>query len=220
MEDIIPAVKDALLQERKMALSVTEMLNGGENSPWYLRAEAACQAEINAVLDKVKENSNLLSASHTDPEIQKEADRLRGELSEIIQKKQNLKKFIARKNPWLELFRNLPEEFVLTQEITKKYIHQIDLYRDKPLVVTPKEYKEKENLFVCLNLQQDGKETDMCILADRISTEKTSAKDKGEQHGTEEPSEGTVVSAGESPGFRTDSDSSYPDRNLCPSVPV
>ena len=92
MDDIIPAVKDALLQERKTALSVTEMLNGGENSPWYLRAEAACQAEINAVLDKVKENSNLLSASHTDPEIQKEADRLRGELSEIIQKKQNPEK--------------------------------------------------------------------------------------------------------------------------------
>ena len=220
MEDIIPAVKDALLQERKMALSVTEMLNGGENSPWYLRAESACQAEINAVLDKVKENSNLLSASHTDPEIQKEADRLRGELSGIIQKKQNLKKFIARKNPWLELFRNLPEEFDLTQEITKKYIHQIDLYRDKPLVVTPKEYKEKKNLFVCLNLQKGGEETDLCIPADRINTEKRATKDKGEQNGTEEPSEGTVVSAGESPGFGTDSDSGYPDRNLCPSVPV
>ena len=148
MEDIIPAVKDALLLERKTALSIAEILSGGENSPWYLRAEAACQAEINAVLDKVKENSNLLSASHTDPEIQKEADRLRGELSEIIQKKQNLKKFIARKNPWLELFRNLPEEFVLTQEITKKYIHQIDLYRDKPLVVTPKEYNSRN---ICQN---------------------------------------------------------------------
>ena len=110
MDDILPVVKDALLKERKTALSIAEILRDGEDTPWYQQMEAAFQKQIQEVLDQVKENSALLSSAHPSPEIQQEADRLRGELSKIIRKKQDLKKFIARKNPWLELFRNLPDE--------------------------------------------------------------------------------------------------------------
>lgn len=220
MDDILPIVKDALLKERKTALSIAEILRDGEDSPWYQQMEAAFQNQIQEVLDQVKENSALLSSAHPSPEIQQEADRLRGELSEIIRKKQDLKKFIARKNSWLELFRNLPEEFTLTQEITKKYIHQIDLYRDRPLTVTPKEYREKEHLLACLKLGQDTAETKAILSV--LTAEGNTAKEKGEsENGTKEPPECAAVST-EEDFSRPDggSDSHDQDRDLCPTVPV
>lgn len=220
MDDIIPVVKDALLKERKTALSIAEILRDGEDSPWYQQMEADFQKQIQEVLDQVKKNSDLLSSAPSSPAIRQEADRLRGELSEIIRKKQDLKKFIARKNPWLELFRNLPEEFTLTQEITKKYIHQIDLYRDKPLAVTPKEYREKEHLLACLKLGQDTAETKAILSV--LTAEGNTAKEKGEsENGTKEPPECAAVST-EEDFSRPDggSDSHDQDRDLCPTVPV
>ena len=154
LEDVIPVVKEALLSERRLALSIAEQLKDGEESVWYQNAEAALQTRINHVLDQVKENSMLLSAHTEDAKIQAEADRLRETLTEAIRQKQELRKFIRKKNPWLDLFTNLPEEFEMTLEITRKYIFQIDLYRDKPLVVTPKEYKAKDTLLSILGVTQ------------------------------------------------------------------
>ena len=56
------------------------------------------------------------------------------------------------KNKWLNLFSSIPEDFILTQELTRKTVKRITLLPGQPPIITFKQEDSKDLLFQKLNL--------------------------------------------------------------------
>lgn len=150
LADIIPEVRTELEKERLLALKTYERVKDGEKSDCYQRLERYYQSQIDIALQRGKENTaELIALSDSDADRKKELEEksveLRKNLVEKINQKQEFKRAFNIQNPWLKLYTQLEEDFVITPGIAKKYISQIYLYRDAPPVVKgmKQEYKEK-----------------------------------------------------------------------------
>ena len=163
LDEIIPKVKEAIEQERKLALSIAERMKDGEQSSCYIQIEQYYQRKIDVILEQFKNNS-----------IKERSDELRKELTKILDDKQQFRRDFNLGNPWLTLFTQVPENFEITKDWSQKLIFQINLFRDAPLSVTCQEAKSKELLLSYFSLIENGE-----------------AQGKEEHHGTKKPPERT-----------------------------
>lgn len=183
LDEIIPRVKEAIEQERKLAISIAEQMKDGEQSTCYLQIEQYYQDKINDVLEQFKTNTEHFSVletsqnpdgSFTHNSVKERSDQLREELTKILDAKQQFRKDFNLENPWLVLFTQVPENFEITKEWSQKLIFQINLFRDAPLTVTCQEAKSKELLLFYFSLIKNG-----------------TAVGKENHYGTKEPPERT-----------------------------
>ena len=163
LDEIIPKVKEAIEQERKLALSIAERMKDGEQSSCYIQIEQYYQRKIDVILEQFKNNS-----------VKERSDELRKELTKILDDKQQFRRDFNLGNPWLTLFTQVPENFEITKDWSQKLIFQINLFRDAPLSVTCQEAKSKELLLSYFSLIENGE-----------------AEGKEEPHGTKKPPERT-----------------------------
>ena len=163
LDEIIPKVKEAIEQERKLALSIAERMKDGEQSSCYIQIEQYYQRKIDVILEQFKNNS-----------VKERSDELRKELTKILDDKQQFRRDFNLGNPWLTLFTQVPENFEITKDWSQKLIFQINLFRDAPLSVTCQEAKSKELLLSYFSL-----------------IENVEAQGKEEHHGTKKPPERT-----------------------------
>lgn len=161
LEDVIPEVQAALEKERLLAIKICEQIKEGEQSDCYRQLERHFQSLIDQSLKHGKENTaELIALSDTEQERKKELEdkgtALRKDLVDAINAKQAFKRAFNINNPWLRLYTGLEDGFTITPAVAKKYISQIILYRDAPLVVKEMKQDAKEKLLSYLSLAESG----------------------------------------------------------------
>ncbi len=157
LSDIIPAVKESLLQERHLARKIYSQMEGDTNSEIYIILKKHFQDKIDALVDAGKQNNAVLSAlSENAPEqkaaLLKKETELREKLVDAINQKKVFRQTFKVTNPWLVLYNQLPEEFDITLEIARKYIYRIYLYPDTPPKFQPMKQEAKSSLLGYYNL--------------------------------------------------------------------
>lgn len=161
LEDVISEVQAALEKERLLAIKICEQIKEGEQSDCYRQLERHFQSLINQSLKRGKENTaELIGLPDTEQERKKELEdkgtALRKELVNAINAKQDFKRAFSIRNPWIRLYTSLEDGLTITPAIAKKYISQIILYQDAPLVVKGMKQDAKEKLLSCLSLAESG----------------------------------------------------------------
>ena len=116
---------------------------------------------IDQALKRGKENTaELIALPDTEQERKKELEdkgtALRKELVNAINAKQDFKRAFSIRNPWIRLYTSLEDGLTITPAIAKKYISQIILYQDAPLVVKGMKQDAKEKLLSYLSLAESG----------------------------------------------------------------
>ena len=148
--DILPAVKESLLQERQFALEIYRQMDGGAESELYQALEHYFQDQIDALVDAGKKNHAQLTALEKGTSEEQAAliedTKLREALVEAIHRKKEFRQNFVITNPWLALYCQLPEDFDVTLEIARKYIYRIMLYPDTPPKFQPMKQEEKSCL--------------------------------------------------------------------------
>lgn len=157
LSDIVPAVKESLLQERRLALEIYRQMENGTDSEIYKTLEKYFQDKIDALVEAGKQNNAELSSIFEGAPEQKtalleEETRLREELVDAINRKKAFRQTFKITNPWLVLYSQLPEEFDITLEIARKYVYRIYLYPDIPPKFQPMKQEAKNNLLGYYNL--------------------------------------------------------------------
>lgn len=157
LSDIVPAVKESLLQERRLALEIYRQMENGTDSEVYQSLEKYFQGKIDALVEAGKQNNTELSSvpeNAPDPKaelLEKEA-KLREELVDAINRKKAFRQTFKNTNPWLVLYSQLPENFDITLEIARKYVYRIYLYPDAPPKFQPMKQEAKSSLLGYYNL--------------------------------------------------------------------
>lgn len=157
LSDIVPAVKESLLQERRLALEIYRQMKDGTDSEIYQSLEKYFQNKIDALVEAGKRNNAELSSVLEDApeqraELLKKETRLREELVEAINRKKTFRQTFKTTNPWLVLYSQLPESFDITLEISRKYVYRIYLYPDAPAKFQPMKQEAKSSLLGYYNL--------------------------------------------------------------------
>ena len=137
MSQILPNVKQALSDERRLALNVYEQMKGGKNSEIYQRLEAYFQERITALAEAGLEDgagSNEIAGQKNQ------------KLTEAIRERETFHQAFQVTNPWLMLYIQLDEHFEITLSTARKYIYRIYLYPDAPIVFQPMKQEAKEKL--------------------------------------------------------------------------
>ena len=140
LSEILPAVKQTLSDERKLALKIYEQMKGGKNSEIYQQLEDYFQNRINVLTEAGNENPAKL------PVLKERTDQQRQELADAIKEKKSFHREFKVTNPWLMLYTQLDEHFEITLDIARKYIYRIFLYANAPLEFQPMKQEAKENL--------------------------------------------------------------------------
>lgn len=140
LSEILPAVKQALSDERRLALKIYEQMKGGKNSEIYQQLEDYFQNRINVLTEAGNENPAKL------PVLKERTDQQRQELADAIKEKKSFHREFKVTNPWLMLYTQLDEHFEITLDIARKYIYRIFLYANAPLEFQPMKQEAKENL--------------------------------------------------------------------------
>lgn len=168
LNDLIPQIRNAILQEYKLAQKLTNQV-GEEKSIDYKRTETFFQAQIDIAVDAVRQNSasynqlenrmekGKLTQEEYDREkalLDKEAREFSALVVTALENIRAFRKICSPKNRWLHLFSDFDENFVITRETSRKYLKHIDLFPDKPMVITFQETEEKEKLMEYLSLQK------------------------------------------------------------------
>lgn len=150
LNEILPTVKQALSEERRLALKIYEQMKGGKSSEIYQRLEEYFQSKINVLTEAVNENPAGL------PALKEKTDQQRQELAEAIKEKKAFHRAFKVTNPWLMLYTQLDEHFEITLDIARKYIYRIYLYPDAPAKFQPMKQEAKSNLLNYFNLIKNG----------------------------------------------------------------
>ncbi len=163
LDEMLPVVKQALLEERSLAQSIAAQMEGGRGSEVYKCIDRVFQNAIDSATDAIRENTQKAIALPADAEEERtalaaEQAALRQRLVDALKEKTRFKKTFTADNPWLTLFCSVPADFEITKEWSRKLIDQIDLYRDAPLRVTVKCLADKEKLLSYLEIGKE--ETD------------------------------------------------------------
>ena len=157
LSDIVPAVKESLLQERRLALEIYRQMEDGTDSGIYQSLEKYFQDKSDALVEAGKRNNAELSSVLEDApeqraELLKKETRLREELVEAINRKKTFRQTFKTTNSWLVLYSQLPESFDITLEIARKYVYRIYLYPDAPAKFQPMKQEAKSSLLGYYNL--------------------------------------------------------------------
>lgn len=157
LSDIMPAVKESLLQERRLALEIYRQMEDGTDSEIYQSLEKYFQDKIDALVEAGKQNNAELSfiledAPEQRAELLEKETKLREELVEAINRKKAFRQTFKATNPWLVLYSQLPENFDITLEIACKYVYRIYLYPDAPPKFQPMKQEAKGSLLGYYNL--------------------------------------------------------------------
>ncbi|MDO5408963.1 MAG: recombinase family protein [Lachnospiraceae bacterium] len=160
VDEIIPAVKDYIMEEHRLALTIIAQMQDGENSDLYQKIDSHFQQRIAKVMEKVQQNVLALTALPDEEEekrekLNTESTLLRSELVEILDEKKKFSKEFTLKNKWLQTYGNIPENFELTRQYGRTLVERIELTPDQPLVYTPKHLKEKELLLHYITLSKE-----------------------------------------------------------------
>lgn len=150
LSEILPAVKQALSEERRLALKIYEQMKDGKNSEIYQQLEKYFQDKINALTESGNEKPDGL------PALKERTDQQRQELAEAIKEMKAFHRAFKVTNPWLMLYTQLDEHFEITLEIARKYVYRIYLYPDAPLEFQPMKQEAKSNLLNYFNLIGSG----------------------------------------------------------------
>lgn len=153
----MPAVKESLLQERRLALEIYRQMEDGTDSEIYQSLEKYFQDKIDALVEAGKQNNAELSfiledAPEQRAELFEKETKLREELVEAINRKKAFRQTFKATNPWLVLYSQLPENFDITLEIACKYVYRIYLYPDAPPKFQPMKQEAKGSLLGYYNL--------------------------------------------------------------------
>ena len=146
LSEILPAVKQALSEERRLALKIYELMKDGKNSEIYQQLEKYFQNRINTLTENGKKNSADLQV------LKERTEQQQLELAEAIKEKKAFHRAFKVTNPWLMLYTQLDEHFEITLDIARKYIYRIYLYADAPLEFQPMKQEAKSNLLNYFNL--------------------------------------------------------------------
>lgn len=151
LNEILSAVKEVLLQERRFALSIYEQMKEGTDSIIYQQLERYFQEKIDNLVEAGKRvNSELASPKENNQEYRttllEKDTQLRQELVAAIDEKKTFQRSFKVTNPWLMLYANLSENFDITLETARKYIYRIFLYSNAPLEFQVMKQEAKENL--------------------------------------------------------------------------
>ena len=157
LSDILPAVKESLLQERQLALEIYRQMEDGTDSEIYQSLEKYFQDKIDALVEAGKQNnaersSVLESAPEQRAELLEKETKLREELVEAINRKKAFRQTFKTTNHWLVLYSQLPENFDITLEIARKYVYRIYLYPDASPKFQPVKQEAKGSLLEYYNL--------------------------------------------------------------------
>lgn len=157
LSDIVPAVKESLLQERRLALEIYRQMEDGTDSEIYQSLEKYFQDKIDVLVEAGKQNNAELSSVLEDApeqraELLEKETKLREELVEAINRKKVFRQTFKTTNSWLVLYSQLPEEFDITLEIARKYVYRIYLYPDAPPKFQPMKQEVKSSLLGYYNL--------------------------------------------------------------------
>ena len=157
LSDIVPAVKESLLQERRLALEIYRQMENGTDSEIYQSLEKYFQGKIDALVEAGKQNNTELSsvpegAPEQRAELLEKETKLREELVDAINHKKAFRQTFKNTNPWLVLYSQLPENFDITLEVARKYVYRIYLYPDAPPKFQPMKQEAKISLLGYYNL--------------------------------------------------------------------
>ena len=157
LSDIVPAVKESLLQERRLALEIYRQMENGTDSEVYQSLEKYFQGKIDALVEAGKQNNTELSsvpegAPEQRAELLEKETKLREELVDAINHKKAFRQTFKNTNPWLVLYSQLPENFDITLEVARKYVYRIYLYPDAPPKFQPMKQEAKISLLGYYNL--------------------------------------------------------------------
>lgn len=157
LSDIVPTVKESLLQERRLALEIYGQMENGTDSEVYQSLEKYFQGKIDALVEAGKQNNAELSSVSEDvpeqrAELLEKETKLREELVDAINRKKAFRQTFKVTNPWLVLYSQLPENFDITLEIARKYVYRIYLYPDAPPKFQPMKQEAKSSLLGYYNL--------------------------------------------------------------------
>lgn len=134
LNEILPAVKQALADERGLALTIYEQMKNGRDSEIYQRLEKYFQKKIDTLRDAGNGNHEELLA---------------------LKEKKTFHRAFKITNPWLMLYTHLDEHFEITLDTARKYIYRIYLYADAPLEFQPMNQEAKSNLLGYFDLVKD-----------------------------------------------------------------
>lgn len=160
LDEIIPVVKEHLLQERSEALDIAKQMEQGEESPLYQKIGNYFQKQVEIIMEKVQENVSAINLipiedSENRTILEDEATSLRTDLLAVLDEKKKFRKEFTLNNQWLDIFSHLPEEFELTKQYARKLVERIELTPDKPLTFFPKYGKEKALLHHYITISQE-----------------------------------------------------------------
>lgn len=144
-DDIVATARKAILKERDFARTIAEQISAGTECSAFQKAEQDIADRIKTILDTALDMKNIPSTitvedSHT------KIEQLQSQLLELIQEKDSLLRFFSTPNPWLTRFTELPDDFVLNRELSKKLIDRIYIYRDGHYDITFQKQKDKQRL--------------------------------------------------------------------------
>ena len=141
-DDIITAVRSSILQERRQADKVRDVIKKKTKSAAYLNASENIRRRIIEILDLVRTGTTEKKGSLS-PSLP--AENLTEALSALVEEKQQLIKLFTEENAWLRNF-TLLEDFVLDRKTAKQLIRRIDVYPDEKTIVTLRDQADKEQL--------------------------------------------------------------------------
>lgn len=163
-DEILPTLISFIEAERKQAQKAIDQIGSEEEKgDQYQRVEAFLQKQIDSAVDGVRKNmttaSKLKSKNRdgkiTDEELKEELLRMeeenRGFEKQVMSALIRIRAFRASctlENPWLSAYASLPEEFdpLADTVLLHQLVDRIDLYPDKPPVITLANQDEKQEL--------------------------------------------------------------------------
>ena len=143
VDEAIIAVK----AEREHALTVANAINSGVENEYYKKADETIRKKIADILDQIIETKiclNNLQSNHslTPAELDNQSntlntkiDTLRQEVEQRQLEKAELITAFTTPNKWLNLFTEIPEDFVFDRDFSKKVISRVDVFSDGKIEV-------------------------------------------------------------------------------------
>ena len=131
IKDLLPEVKKQLISEHLLAQAIKEKQLMGLGCPDYKE----CDELFRNATDRLV--SLIYKANPSDAHY----EELRAYLSQLLEERKTIQQAYTRKNPWVELFSHLPEEFDLTKQVATRFIGRILVDYDGTMKV---EFKKSE----------------------------------------------------------------------------
>ena len=160
-DDTVAAVQEALEQERRLACEIRDKVGTLNASGCFRQLEERYTSDISELMEQERQDSTafyrlLDTGTEQHRKLKESGEHLRMRLMDLIHERQRIRQLPDMKNPWLCLFTGLEEGFVLSSAIAMKYIREIYLYQDSPMVIEFRQAEEKEEILSALSLIEEA----------------------------------------------------------------